>query len=323
MKRRAFTLIELLVVIAIIALLIGILLPALGKARASARQLKDSTQIRGVLQAMVIFAQNNRDEYPLASRLDKNNATVPAGADPVTKDVTRHLFSVLIFNGFIPTEILISPAEVNGDIRQFQGYQFDQPEKAQVKEQALWDPGFRATPEDVGITGDQDGAPGSFSYAHTPPFGKRKAKWSNTFVSTEPAMGNRGPSYTGGGGNNPWTLIKGANGGAPGYDVEIGDSSNTLLIHGSRTKWSGNLGYNDNSTKFETEPDPDGLTWSFLDLPAAQRTQNDNVFVNENDKTRVKADSQNMGGPANDHANAYIRSYATVTANFIMNVFFD
>ncbi|MEQ9455565.1 MAG: DUF1559 domain-containing protein [Phycisphaeraceae bacterium] len=60
-----FTLIELLVVISIIALLIGILLPALGAARNSARVMQSSANQRSIGQAMHIYATGNKGEFPL------------------------------------------------------------------------------------------------------------------------------------------------------------------------------------------------------------------------------------------------------------------
>ena len=60
--RRAFTLIELLVVIAVIALLIGILLPALGKARDSARAIVCSTRLHSIGQALVTY-NGDYDEW--------------------------------------------------------------------------------------------------------------------------------------------------------------------------------------------------------------------------------------------------------------------
>ena len=63
-RRAAFTLVELLVVIGIIALLISILLPALGKARKQALNTNCMSNLRTIGQAIQIYAAENKGKVP-------------------------------------------------------------------------------------------------------------------------------------------------------------------------------------------------------------------------------------------------------------------
>lgn len=63
-KRKGFTLIELLVVIAIIALLMGVLMPALAKVRAIAYRLTCGTNLSGIGKAMLMYSSDYNEDFP-------------------------------------------------------------------------------------------------------------------------------------------------------------------------------------------------------------------------------------------------------------------
>jgi prepilin-type N-terminal cleavage/methylation domain-containing protein len=302
--RSGFTLIELLVVIAIIGLLISILLPSLGKAREAARQIKDAANMRSMIQGMVIWAGTHDEEYPLPSREDRGDMTIalPAGVPAVVKDNTGNIFSLLIFNGYIPPELAICPAEVNPRIVKDTQYEYSFPGLAPNPRGAVFDPGFSGFPGEAGVTGIPPGGrrnlgyEGRVSYAHLPPFGERSQLWKSTFASREAVLTNRGPQYDGSPG--AWAL-------RPGI---AGLESNRLRIYGGPKAWEGNIGYNDGRVAFSNRPDPEVLPITYATPINGQRTLPDNVFVNEDPVTGLPVGDQFTSWGAN----AFLKLYGDV-----------
>jgi len=234
-RPHAFAMLDALALVVIAGALGSIAMVAnpVTKARESSKQLKDATQIRGIGQALVIWAGVNKGQYPSPARLDRYNFTVADNGN--AKNTTAAIYSILVWNASVTTELLVSPLENNPKIKPHTSYDNRKPKTAVNSLNAQWDPS---------LSGDMNSAVGGhISYAHLQPAGDRLSRWSNTFDASHAQLAYRGPQITASTVHDEFTAT-------PTFANDKSLTFNVYAHAGKPGSWSGNVAFADNHVEF-------------------------------------------------------------------------
>ncbi|MAT82192.1 MAG: hypothetical protein CMJ29_11190 [Phycisphaerae bacterium] len=288
-QRPAFTIVELMVVITIIAILMGILLPALTGARNSARLLEEQKQAKTIVEGFAAYAASHDFRKPVPGLVQRQAVTVGdseryiEGRGRENGSVNDHgaMLSLCVMERLFDADTTYSDSETNVNVYPYTNYNFDayDPYPTSGGPGVFWDKAYsnNLNLDENGEAEEEQGCHNS--YAIMPISGERRQiAWDQQASSSFALLGTRGVE--------------------DGDEQNIKDS-NSAGFFGREGQWRGIIVFADGHVEVSNNFWPVAAQYSVTDSSGNTTYSADNIFAAQTEaKGSWNADRSLLGRDA-------------------------